>query len=135
MLEGRQFFAWEIKPVLDAAYEVARAHYTDSLENETSDANWRAAFKDIADIRVKTNTIADVDTAKAESGGVAPSYRRGSAMWELVNNRLAPFKGETLVLGAIANLAVDNDPLSPGKIAAITFGGFAALYALWKWSR
>lgn len=134
MLKGRQFFAWEIAPVLQQANAVACARFTQGLDFDPPPpdaAVWRKACGDTAALLVTVNTQSEAD----QHLPTAPAYKEISSLWQQVDGALAPFAGEDSVLSLVANLPEDGGAL-PGPswtAPALAVGGLVGLLALGFW--
>jgi hypothetical protein len=135
MLKGRQFFAWEILPVLQAANAYACSQFIGNLDSDNPPADqavWRKACGDTAAIMVEANQRSDNDAM-----GIASSYKETSLWWQQVEWALSPFENVPAVVAAVAALPIDAAPL-PGPSwtfpVAIGLGAFAILGLGYWWT-
>lgn len=137
MLKGKQFFAWEILPILQAANTVACGRFTSSLDYETppvDQAVWRKACGDTAALLVTAQTQSAADQVLA----APPAYREISSLWQQVEGTLLPFTSEDSVIAAVDALP-DDDKALPGPswtAPALAVGGLLGVLALgYYWTR
>jgi hypothetical protein len=134
MLKGKQFFAWEILPALQAANTVACARFTSSLDYETppvDQAVWRKACGDTAALMVTAQSQSAADQNLPDP----PAYKEISSLWQQVDGALLPFENEPSVVAAVDALADDGGAL-PGPswtAPALAIGGLLGALAFGYW--
>lgn len=131
MLKGRQFFAHEIIPVLQAANAYACSAFINSMdlaEPPTDLAVWRKGCGDTTALLVEANTRADGDKA-------GDSYNELSPWWQKIEWALSAFENVPDIVNAVSMLPVDAKPLpGPSWIApALAAGGLVAVIGLGYW--
>lgn len=118
MLEGRQFYPWEVNDALEAARTYSWKKYIDE-----DDANWLQSNVAVSAAAVEMRKRAD-----AQSNNEAPAtlYRRGDEGWNLVDAALRPFAGVSAVENEVANLPQDlESPAGPSWVKPLIIGGVA----------
>lgn len=134
VLDGRQFFATEILPVLALAANDAMAEY-----NDTEDAAWLSANVSIVSVKVRLNALALEDDTRI-NGGMAPlSIRKGNPLWSEVDSVLVPVREYEDVQWAVSQLPRDVGELAAGASWArpvLVLGIVAGLGFLgYQWAR
>jgi hypothetical protein len=136
ILKGRQFFSWEISPVLEEARSAVSAKVDDLLEYEPlpGDAMYATALVKLAALNVDANKRAETDS---NSGEPAMPYRAISPFWQQVDAAISIMPTPE-VLQAVAALPVDPSPpitsLSPTVVVS-ALAGLAVLGYLWTLRR
>lgn len=103
MLEGKQFFSWEIADVLNAAVPGSAA-------------------------ALEADRLANLDTALESP----PLYRAGSPLWSLADRTLLALAGSAQVAALIAGLPSDpNPPASSWLLPALGVAAAGALAYWW----
>ena len=133
VLDGHQFFANEIQPVLALAANDAMNEY-----NTSEDPSWLAAHVAIVSTKVKVNALAQQDDVAMESGLAPKSIAKGSSTWAEIDAVLAPVSDYDDVSEAVDALPRDSAPLAAGVSwlrPALALGVLAvAGYAGYRWA-
>ena len=128
VLDGHQFFAFEIQPVLALAANEALQKY-----NETDDAAWLSANVSIVTTKTKINSMADEEGLE---GATLNPIRKGQPLWAEIDAVLVPVMGTESVFNAVAELPRDTGTFTAGASwlrPAVVLGGLAALVATGYW--
>ncbi len=119
MLKGKQFFSWELVPIVEAANAAC------------GDIQSCAAT---AALLVTLNNQSDADQVAASP----PTYTEVSSLWQTADSVLAPFAGNASVVSLVSNLA-DDPKAPPGPSwmapAAVGVGILAAMGLGYWWTR
>lgn len=102
VLDGHQFFAHEISPVLALAHTLTINAY-----NETDDPTWLSANVAIASTKVKVNSIAVQDEFREPT-----AIRKGDPLWAEIDAVLRPVASDPDVFAMVAELPRDAAPLA-----------------------
>lgn len=126
VLDGYQFFAGEILPVLADGMNIAINNYDD-----TEDPSWLSANVAIATVKVRLNK-----QAMEEEFREPEHIKKGSPLWSEIDAVLMPVAGYPSIRDAVSRLPRDTGPLAaapawvrPGIVA----GGVAVVAALGYW--
>jgi len=129
VIDGHEFFASEIEPVLATAANYAMAQY-----NATDDPAWLSANVNIVTTKTKINSMADAD-ANATDGSEPQLIRKGNPLWSEIDAVLVPVASD--ISDDVDNLPVDSGPLAgaPSWVRPTIVGvGLAAVLGLgWWW--
>jgi hypothetical protein len=131
VLDGREFFAFEIQPVLAMAANEAMQQY-----NDTDDTSWLAAHVSIVTTKTKLNAMADDEANAADPDAVMTRIRKGTPLWAEIDAVLTPVARFDSVADGIASLPRDVAPFTAGvswlRPAAVG-AGLLALFGAGYW--
>ena len=128
VLDGHEFYAFEIQPILALAANEALQVY-----NDTDDAAWLSVNVAIVTTKVKVNSLADQE---ANAPDVGPRIRKGDPLWSEIDAVLLPVAGKESVFQGVAGLPRDTGTFTAGASwlrPATVLGGLASLFALGYW--
>lgn len=122
MLEGRQFYPWEVNDLLEAARAEAWKRYLDN-----DDATWLRHNVDVSAVAVEMRRRADQQSNDTTGNYPAVVYHRGDEGWNLVDAALQPFQGISVVENAVESLPVDIETPAgwPPWVKPVIIGGVA----------
>lgn len=134
LLAGKQFFSWEIRPVLRAALNEAirRRMAVAGYEKAAGDERAVVAYGLILGLEMDAQQRADTD---ANSSANPKLYRRGDGFWNSVDQAV------TMVASPSVEAAVNALPVDPSAPALfanpkLVFGALGAAVALgYLWTR
>lgn len=136
MIKGKQFFAHEIVPVLEAANGYACRRFISGLDYDEPPADqavWRKTCGDLTALLVEANQRFATDETAT---GLSPVYNETSMWWQQVAFALSPFADVPEIQAAVAQLPADFSPL-PGPTwmfpLAIGMGALAVIGAGYWW--
>lgn len=133
VLQGKQFFSWEILPVLEAAKTAVFDKVESSLDSEPQpgDDLWSQLLVTLTRLKIDANTRASNDNI--DKTGKTPSlYRAGTDWWKELDAALSTLPIPN-VMSAIDELPNDLAPpaartvkpaLVLGALAALAVGGY-----------
>lgn len=128
VLDGHQFFAFEIQPVLAAAANAAMQNY-----NSTEDSAWLSANVNIVTTKVKLNSMAEQDDADPS---LMQAIRKGNPLWSEIDAVLTPLASDSDVTSLVAELPRDMGTLAAAPSwtrPALVAGGVVLVAALGYW--
>lgn len=128
VLDGHEFFAFEIQPVLALAANEALQKY-----NETDDAAWLAANVSIVTTKTRINSMADEEANSTEG---LTRIRKGNPLWSEIDAVLVPVMGTESVFNGVAELPRDTGTFTAGASwvrPAAVITGLALFTALGYW--
>lgn len=131
VLDGHEFFAFEIQPILAMGANEALQKY-----NDTDDAAWLAANVSIVTTKTKINSMADEEANVADPGAVMTRIRKGNPLWSEIDAVLIPVMGTESVFNAVASLPRDVGTFTAGASwvrPAAVGAGLLSLFALGYW--
>lgn len=124
ILDGREWFSWQMVDLVGRAYQKAFDKYSQLLayESDATTSVWRSAALSLAYLKTELNRLADAD-----SGAADPTlYRAGSDLFDRVDAALAPFKGDPEIGAAVARLPAATGVTPAGKLSPLLAVGMVA---------
>lgn len=131
VIDGREFFAFEIQPVLALGANEAINQY-----NDTDDPAWLSANVALAGTKVKINALAEEEANPTDPTVGPQRIRKGNPLWAEIDAVLVPVASFSSVQDGVSELPRDVGALASGPSwarPAIAVAGLAALVGLGYW--
>lgn len=127
ILNGRQFYSWEIEPVIRmAVQDVIRRRMAELDFEGLGSQKLNAAHLALAGLLIDAVRRAEEDSNTVPNPVL---YRRGDTWWQAIDNALSIARSPAIE-AAVAGLPVDATPPSIFDSKLIVFGGLAAALAI-----
>lgn len=133
MLKGKQFFSFQLVPIVESALNLATQLYMAAIDQMDGGAanQWRGSVLDATTFLMELNKRADDDSMSSNP----TSYTEITPLWQRAESVLSPFSGQGAIVAAVAELPPDVHAI-PGPtwtMPALVGGGLLAVIGIGYW--